>query len=173
MPDLGFVQCKIDRRFCVAWRKGMRRYMVATFVTISSMPSTQRVSCLCLLSMALHSPYCADVPLRNYSLTHSLPSWPVCCFDTIDHNTLLSRLSSWFGIHGIVLNSFKSYLSSRSFRVACSGSLSSPHDSLYGVPQGFVLGPLLFILYTTPHSLDHHLYTDDTQIFLFFRPPDF
>jgi len=98
----------------------------------------------------------------------------------LTQHILLSRLSFWFGIHGTVLNWFKSCFSSRSFRVRCCGSLSSPHDSLYGVAQGSVLGPLLFILYATPlstlissHSLDHHLYAHDTQIFLSFHPPDF
>ena len=71
-------------------------------------------------------------------------------FDTIDHDILLTRLSSWFGIHGSVLNGFKSYLSSRTFCVKCNDCFSSLHTSLYGVPQGSVLGPLLFIMYTTP-----------------------
>ena len=71
-------------------------------------------------------------------------------FDTIDHDILLTRLSSWFGIHGSVLNWFKSYLSSRTFCVKCNDCFSSLHTSLYGVPQGSVLGPLLFIMYTTP-----------------------
>ena len=46
-------------------------------------------------------------------------------FDTIDHNILLSRLSSWFGITGTVLDCFKSHLSSRPFRVKCESSFSS------------------------------------------------
>jgi len=73
-------------------------------------------------------------------------------FDTIDHSILLDRLSKWFGFHGAGLNWVKSYLSNRLFQVKCSDQLSEPHRSSYGVPQGSVLGPLLFSLYTTPLS---------------------
>ena len=92
-------------------------------------------------------------------------------FDTIDHNILITRLSSWFGIQGSVLNWFESYLTSRSFRVKCDMDFFSEHISSCGVPQGSVLGPLLFVMYTTPLStlisslsLNHHLYADDTQL---------
>ena len=88
-------------------------------------------------------------------------------------------VSSWFGITGTVLDWFKSYLSSRAFRVKCESSFSSLHACFCGVPQGCVLGPLLFIMYTTPLSslisslsLNHHLYADDTQLFFSFHPPD-
>ena len=101
-------------------------------------------------------------------------------FDTIDHTILLQRLSSWFGINGIALSWIKSYLTSRSFKVNVNGSLSSVFPVLFGVPQGSVLGPLLFTLYTTPLSslisaspVSHHLYADDTQLFISFSTDNF
>ena len=91
---------------------------------------------------------------------------------TIDHNILLTRLSSWFGIQGTALNWFRSYLSSRCFRVKCNNNLSSLYTYLCGVPQGSVLGPLLFVMYTTPlstlisfMSLNHHLYATHNSSF--------
>lgn len=117
--------------------------------------SHQQVTCLCLLDLS-------------------------AAFDTIDHNILLERLSLWFGINGTALNWFKSYLSDRLFCVKCNHELSESHPSCYGVPQGSVLGPLLFSLYTTPlstlissFSLNHHLYADDTQLFISFLPAKF
>jgi len=87
-------------------------------------------------------------------------------FDTIDPSILLERLSSWVGISSTALSWIKSYLLNRSFYVNIENSKSSAFQLLYGVPQGFVLGPLLFILYTTPLSTNHQLYADDTQLLL-------
>jgi len=68
----------------------------------------------------------------------------------IDHPILLERLSPWFGISFIALSWIKSYLLNRSFYV--NNEKSSVFQLLYGVPQGSVLGPPPFILYTTPLS---------------------
>ena len=67
-------------------------------------------------------------------------------FDTIDHTILLSRLGNWFGASGKALDRFKSYLTGRSQRIKLGNCLSSRSDLSFGVPQGSVLGPLLFTL---------------------------
>src|ERR1043165_3342686 len=76
---------------------------------------------------------------------------------------------------GPALNWFSTYLSPRTQSVYLNGNYSSSALLTCGVPQGSVLGPLLFTLYTTPlgtllnnYSLGYHLYADDTQIYISF-----
>ena len=92
-------------------------------------------------------------------------------FDTIDHQILLSRLNSVFDIQSTALQWFQSYLSDSYQSTSGNNSSSSPSQLRYGVPQGSVLGPILFILYTTPlsdiianHSVNHQLFADDKQL---------
>jgi len=89
-------------------------------------------------------------------------------------------LSSCFGISSSVFSWIKSYILNRSFFVDIENSKSCVFQLYYGVPQGSVLGSLLFILYTTPFSTvisnsaaNHHLYADDTQLLLSFSALDF
>ena len=65
-------------------------------------------------------------------------------FDTIDHSILLERLQTSFGIDGLLLKWVKSYLSNRHQKVKIDNNLSNVLPIVYGVPQGSVLGPLLF-----------------------------
>ena len=88
-------------------------------------------------------------------------------------------MTEWFGIDGVVMQWVRSYLTGRSQLVKVNGVLSTPQLLLCGVPQGSVLGPLLFTMYTTHHSsiitafgLKHHLYADDTQIYTYFVAED-
>ncbi len=99
-------------------------------------------------------------------------------FDTVNHQILLSTLSS-LDITGIPLRWFESYLTGRSSRVPWGGEVSKAHQLVTGVPQGSVLGPLLFSTYTTSlapiiqaHGFSYHFYADDTQLYLSFRPDD-
>ena len=72
--------------------------------------------------------------------------------DTIDHENLLSRLKHDFGIRGTALNWFRSYLSDRKHYVLIDDHKSTETFLEFGVPQGSVLGTVLFILYTTPFT---------------------
>ena len=69
-------------------------------------------------------------------------------FDTTDHSLLLCRLEQHFGVFGLAISWFKSYLSNRFQFVSARGSYSKLSKLDYAVPQGSVLGPILFVLYT-------------------------
>ena len=73
-------------------------------------------------------------------------------FDTIDHTILMRILGNWFGVSEDALDCFKSYFTGRSQRIKLGNCLSSRSDLSFAVPQGSVIGPLLFTLYTTPLS---------------------
>ena len=97
-------------------------------------------------------------------------------FDTVDHGILIARLSNRFGFRGKVLDWFKSYLTDRKEQVCIQGVLSKGKMLKCGVPQGSVLGPLLFTAYTSPigdiirtHGLSYHLFADDSQLYVVFK----
>ena len=71
-------------------------------------------------------------------------------FDTIDHDILLHTLRHDFGVRGVALRWFQSYLHDRRQAVIFNGSSSETMDLNFGVPQGSVLGPLLFALTLLP-----------------------
>ena len=94
-------------------------------------------------------------------------------FDTIDHNILLSRLENSYGIHGLALSWFQSYLSGRSQFVRIGHCKSPTSIYISGVPQGSVLGSLLFSLHISPiahiassFGLIQQQYADDTQLYI-------
>ena len=92
-------------------------------------------------------------------------------FDTVDHHTLLCDLEN-LGITGFALSWFKTYLTDRNFKVVVNDEESEIGNMKYGVPQGTILGPVLFIIYTLTlqymlkyYNVTYHFYADDTQIY--------
>ena len=90
-------------------------------------------------------------------------------FDTVNHNILLRKLE-FYGIRGIALEWFKHYLTGRKQYVLYNNTQSSKQYITCGVPQGSVLGPLLFLVYINdiPNCLKYSksiVFADDTTIF--------
>ena len=98
-------------------------------------------------------------------------------FDTIDHTILVERLESYFGFSRQTLCWFRSYLENRRQSIVIGDQVSTPSALRYGVPQGSILGPLLFTLYIAPlqdvtarHNLNSFFYADDTQLYIAIDP---
>ena len=97
-------------------------------------------------------------------------------FDTVNHEILLSKLEH-YGIRGVANEWFRSYLTSRSQRVKLDGETSNYLGINCGVPQGSILGPLLFLIYindmykAVKHSSIHH-FADDTNLLCSDKNPE-
>ena len=99
-------------------------------------------------------------------------------FDTLDHAILLKSLHD-IGVRHTVLEWFKSYLDDRTFTVKIGQTMSARSEVRCGVPQGSVLGPMLFNVYCLPigdtfakHNVRYHIYADDTQLYVECPPND-
>ena len=98
-------------------------------------------------------------------------------FDTIDHQIVVERLQRNYGVTGSAIKLLESYLEGRRQTIVVNDSLSYPRLIPWGVPQGSVLGPLEFILYTGPlgdvidshKGVQHVMYADDTQLYIIMK----
>ena len=133
-----------------------------------------------------HSTELALLKVKS-DLLHAMDNQEVTClvlldlsaaFDKVDHDLLLNLLHFRYGFDGTILNWISIYLRSRTQQVLIGDNTSSkPTQLKCGVPQGSVLGPILFTLFTAPprevyrkHGINFQSYADDQQNYLSFKP---
>ena len=99
-----------------------------------------------------------------------------CAFDTVDHKILCSKLKKYFNFGNNAIKLIESYLSNRSFSVIINDAKSTSSPLYHGVPQGSLLGPLLYIIYTKEieniarkFNININLYADDVQLYVAFN----
>ena len=100
-------------------------------------------------------------------------------FDTINYDVLISRLVNQFGVDGGASGWLRSYLTDRSQYVKLGEHSSATTRCVSGVPQGSVLGPLLFTAYVSPvldliesFNVSYHQFADDTQLLVAMKVDD-
>ena len=122
-----------------------------------------------IVSAALHAADCGDITLLGLLDLSA-------AFDTVDHAILIERLHISFGVHGSYYLPGLIHLSEIE-RLFIIGQRSSRSAQDFVVPQGSVLGPILFHLYITDvtaiaerHRIGAHSYAGDIQLYAHFKP---
>lgn len=142
-------------------------YIVTRGILYESQHGFQHGHSTLMSLLSVHDTIAAAIDRKEYAIGIFLDV--AKAFDSVNHDILLLKLEN-LGIRGVTLAWFRSYLTGRYQQVKCNNHLSSLNLVKHGVPQGSILGPLLFLLFVNDlpnasSALHFYLFADDTNIF--------